>query len=213
LIWPQSSRGAGKISFNYVCATRKTQFSNGSKRGFPFGRDLRWPTQTQSALIGVYVAARMRLWSYVCVYGHMYACMVICMRVWSTCCIWLGYVFVVCFACALYPCMHVLRVTCTGVVCLYLCMYVCIYICMCGVPMLVWPLSEPVFLFNSLSISVQHRYKKTRVSICIYIYTRSQFSVDTHVFFFLSVHDVACFQFLSLLQHSGAALLFFSLQL
>jgi hypothetical protein len=36
--------------FNHVCATRKTQFSNGSKRGFPFGRDLRRPTQTQSAL-------------------------------------------------------------------------------------------------------------------------------------------------------------------
>jgi hypothetical protein len=28
----------------------ETQFSNGSKRGFPFGRDLRRPTQTQSAL-------------------------------------------------------------------------------------------------------------------------------------------------------------------
>jgi hypothetical protein len=36
--------------FNHVCATRKTQFSNSSKRDFPFCRDLRRPTQMQSAL-------------------------------------------------------------------------------------------------------------------------------------------------------------------
>jgi hypothetical protein len=44
LSWPQNSRGEGKIPFIHVCATRKTQFSNGSKRGFSFGRDLRRPT-------------------------------------------------------------------------------------------------------------------------------------------------------------------------
>jgi hypothetical protein len=54
LSWPQISRGKGEIPFNHVCATRKTQFSNGSQRGFPFGRDLRRPTQTQSAF-GVHV--------------------------------------------------------------------------------------------------------------------------------------------------------------
>jgi hypothetical protein len=47
---PQNSRGEGKIPFNHVCATRKTQFSNGSEQDFPFDRDLRRPTQTQSAL-------------------------------------------------------------------------------------------------------------------------------------------------------------------
>jgi hypothetical protein len=50
LSWPQNSRGEGKIPFNHVCSTQKTRFSNGSKGGFPFGRDSSRPTQTQSAL-------------------------------------------------------------------------------------------------------------------------------------------------------------------
>ncbi len=53
----------GEIPFNHVRATRKTQFSNGSKRGFPFGRDLRRPTQTQSALYMLY-----------CLCTHTYMC-------------------------------------------------------------------------------------------------------------------------------------------
>ncbi len=40
----------GETPFKHVCTTRKTQFSNGSQRGFPFARDLRRPTQTQSAV-------------------------------------------------------------------------------------------------------------------------------------------------------------------
>ncbi len=41
----------------------KTQFSNGSKRGFPFGRDLRRPTQTQSALKLYYRAVRFCMYA------------------------------------------------------------------------------------------------------------------------------------------------------
>ncbi len=67
----QTAQNGVNSPFNHVCATRKRRFkrlktgstlrsttfvqresavSNGSKRGFPFGRDLRRPTQTQSAL-------------------------------------------------------------------------------------------------------------------------------------------------------------------
>ncbi len=59
-----SRRGENQIPFNHVCATRKTQFSNGSKRGFPFGRDLRRPTQTQSALTSINIST-------ICVYQKL----------------------------------------------------------------------------------------------------------------------------------------------
>jgi hypothetical protein len=54
----QTSPGEGKILFSHVCATRKTQFSNGFKRGFPFARDLWRPTQTQSALYDIHTDTR-----------------------------------------------------------------------------------------------------------------------------------------------------------
>ncbi len=71
LVCRRTFRGKGKLPFNHVCTTRKTQLSNGIKRSFPSHWKISRPTQTETALFLVQPFSHGIL-SYACKHTWMF---------------------------------------------------------------------------------------------------------------------------------------------